>query len=180
MKKYTIEELKNLAGKPVYVKVLDESHVFKSGWAIIITVDGNENVFASNGMHTILLTSFLGKWFEVYDQEPVRNSNSKVYNKLIRDNMRELIENDCKHAEFDILTGTKKKEALNNKLKEEMNEYLESGHITELADILEVIHGILEHNGKTFEDVEKIRQDKKSKKGGFSTGLFLKSIEFND
>lgn len=179
MKKYTIEELRKMDGKPVYVKVLDDTHVYKSGWSIIQAFENN--VFASNGIHTILLSDFLGEWFEVYNEAPPVEikPGRKVYNKLIRDNMQKLIEDDCKEATFCMVSGKDKTEALKNKLQEEVNEFLESGHITELADIVEVIHGIAENMGKTFQEVEELRIKKKEKRGGFSQGLFLKEIEFN-
>ena len=182
MKKYTIEELKQMDGKPVYVKVLDDTHVYKSGWSIVQAFENNDNVFASNGKHTVLLSDFLGEWFEVYSAEPPLEikPGRKVYNKLIRDNMQKLIEDDCKEATFCKVLGKKKTEALMKKLFEEVEEFIDSGHISELADIVEVIHGLAEDMGKTFEEVEKIRIAKKEKRGGFSEGLFLKEIEFHD
>ena len=180
MKKYTIDELKKLDKKPVYIESLDDTHVFKSGWAIISYMEQSDYVFASNGFHTILLSEFLGKWFEAYDYEPAQDKTSKVYNKIIRDNMQELIESDCKSAEFSIVKGKEKMQALKNKLLEEANEFAETGHISELADVLEVIYAICHENEKTIEDIEKMRVKKKDLKGGFEKGLFLKSIVFND
>lgn len=105
---------------------------------------------------------------------------SKIYNKLIRDKMRTIIENDCKSVKFSVVTGKEKEIALKNKLIEEVNEYVESGHVTELADILEVIHAICEFKNVNFDEIEQIRTTKKEKKGGFDTGLFLESIIFNE
>ena len=182
MKKYTIEELKQMDGKPVYVKVLDDTHVYKSGWSIVQAFENNDNVFASNGKHTILLSDFLGEWFEVYNEEPPLKitPGKKVYNKLVGNNMREIIERDCKSATFSYLEGTEKTEALKSKLKEEVSEFLDSGHISELGDILEVIYCLAEDFGKSFEDIENFRQKKIERCGRYSGGLLLKEIEFND
>lgn len=75
--KYTVEDLQKLNGKPIYVVSLDKTHVWKDGWAIAQTIENNENVFATNGSQTILLSAFLGKWFEAYDREPELEKTEK-------------------------------------------------------------------------------------------------------
>ena len=40
----------------------------------------------------------------------------------------------------------------------------------ELADILEVIHALIESDGSTIEEIERIREIKKEERGGFSKG----------
>jgi predicted house-cleaning noncanonical NTP pyrophosphatase (MazG superfamily) len=47
----------------------------------------------------------------------------------------------------------------------------------ELADILEVILTICEYKNVSFSDIEKLRQKKKEKKGGFSKKIILEDIE---
>lgn len=48
--------------------------------------------------------------------------------------------------------------------------------MTELADVLEVIHAIAETNGITFEELDKMRLDKREKRGGFSKMIYLEEI----
>jgi hypothetical protein len=66
---------------------------------------------------------------------------------------------------------------LRRKLVEEAFEALDapSGEelVGELADILEAIRGICSALGVPFEDVEKERQDKRRRRGGFDNGLML-------
>ena len=67
----------------------------------------------------------------------------KIYNKLVRDNIPEImIENGAKPVTR-ILSDEEYLRELNKKLLEEVNEYLESGNILELADIEEVLQSIV-------------------------------------
>ena len=62
---------------------------------------------------------------------------------------------------------------LNKKLLEEVNEYLESGEVEELADIKEVFLAILEVKQISNENLEEIRINKVKKRGAFKKRLFL-------
>ena len=50
---------------------------------------------------------------------------------------------------------------------------LEKKLVEELADILEVIYRISELRGTNYDTLDKIRQDKAEKRGGFEKNLFL-------
>lgn len=99
-----------------------------------------------------------------------------VYNKLIRDKIPEIINAQGKKCETRILDNEEYLNELNKKLKEELNEYYESGEIEELADITEIIYAISQHKGASIEEFEKMRQDKRDKRGGFEKRLFLLSV----
>ena len=101
----------------------------------------------------------------------------KEYNKLVRDKIPEIIENNGNDYEVEKLDNESYLESLNKKLKEELDEYLESGEISELADLVEVIYAILDHQGISREEFEKIRLDKKEERGGFAEKLFLLRAE---
>ena len=75
---------------------------------------------------------------------------TKVYNKLVRDKIPEIIEASGKTCTCETLRDGQYIEFLNQKLLEEVNEYLESGLVEELADIGEVMHAILESHWKNF------------------------------
>lgn len=100
----------------------------------------------------------------------------KVYNKLVRDNIPEIIEKDGKESVIEIMDEDEFLEELNKKLVEETNEYIEDEDIEEIADILEVIHGILKAKGVSFEEVERIRMQKKQKRGGFEKKIKLVKV----
>ena len=72
--------------------------------------------------------------------------NEKVYNKLVRDRIPEIIANDRKTAKIREIDGDELKRALVEKLSEEGEEYLEGMKSEELADILEIIHALIKSN----------------------------------
>ena len=89
--------------------------------------------------------------------------------KLVRDRIPELIEQSgqiCNYAE------TKNKELfvelLRAKLIEEVNEFLSTGTVEELADITLVIETIAEVLGYSKEQFEKACSDKNDERGKFS------------
>ncbi|SCY17144.1 nucleoside triphosphate pyrophosphohydrolase [Alkaliphilus peptidifermentans] len=100
-----------------------------------------------------------------------------IYNKLIRDRIPEIIEKSGKKFTIEKLNDEEYLKCLNLKLQEELNEYLEDNSVDELADLVEVIHAILKHKNVSYSDFEKIRLDKKGKRGGFEEKLFLKTVE---
>ena len=101
----------------------------------------------------------------------------KVYNKLVRDNIIDIIEADGRVAKYRILDNNEYRKELNKKLQEEVNEYLEDNNVEELADIVEVIYGILNSMDVSIADFEKIRTDKSIKRGAFEKKIFLEEAE---
>lgn len=117
----------------------------------------------------------------------------KVYNKLVRDKMIDIYKHDVENkisAEGYSIRYMEREETLErlkDKLLEESQEVFEAYGKEdttplkeEIADVIEVIDAILYHNGISLEEVLKIRDAKKEKKGGFETGLFLESIDYVD
>ena len=98
------------------------------------------------------------------------------YNKLIRDKIPEIIKDSGKTPIVEKAIGEELLELLNTKLMEELEEYNSSGKIEELADLVEVIYGILKHKGTSLEEFESIRQEKKFKRGAFDKGLVLVKV----
>ncbi len=103
-------------------------------------------------------------------------SKSIAYNKLIRDKIPELLEKDGKKAIIETLSDEDYLLLLNQKLQEEVDEYLESGTVDELADIGEVMHAILEFKGITVERFQRVRLEKLEARGGFRKKLLLKEV----
>lgn len=101
----------------------------------------------------------------------------KTYNKLVRDRIIEIIEKDGRKANYRVLEEKEYREELNKKLQEEVKEYLEENCVEELADIVEVIYGILVSMNVSIEGFEKVRLEKKEKRGGFDKRLFLIDAE---
>lgn len=101
----------------------------------------------------------------------------KEYNKLVRDKIVDIIEADGRKAEYRILDNVEFRKELNKKLQEEVHEYLEDNNVEELADIVEVIYGILNSMDVSIDDFEKIRLAKKEKRGAFDKKIFLEKSE---
>ena len=101
----------------------------------------------------------------------------KEYNKLVRDKIVDIIEADGRKAEYRILDNVEFGNELNKKLQEEVHEYLEDNNVEELADIVEVIYGILNSMDVSIDDFEKIRLAKKEKRGAFDKKIFLEKSE---
>ena len=101
----------------------------------------------------------------------------QIYNKLVRDNIPQIIENNGEKPITRVLDNDEYGTQLKTKLQEEVNEFLQDESIEELADILEVVHGLLQYKGKTFDDLEKVRKDQFDKRGGFAKKIFLERVE---
>ena len=100
----------------------------------------------------------------------------KVYNKLVRDKIPEIINADDRKAVTRILDDEEYLNELNKKLKEEVSEYFEDNNVEELADIVEVIYGILNAKNVKLEEFENIRQAKVDKRGAFQEKIFLEKV----
>ena len=101
----------------------------------------------------------------------------KIYNKLVRDNIPEIMIKNKAKPVTRILSDEEYLIELNKKLLEEVKEYLESGEIEELADIEEVIIAILNAKNTTKDNLEEIRQTKVKKRGAFNKKIFLEREE---
>lgn len=106
--------------------------------------------------------------------------NKKVYNKLVRDKIPEIIEANGEYCQIRILNDDiDYLKALQRKLDEEVAEYHKSEYrkgdaIEELADIVEVVYALVKAHGISKEYFEKVVADKRNKKGGFDSRIMLK------
>lgn len=101
----------------------------------------------------------------------------KEYNKLVRDKIPEIIKASGKECEIEIVSMEERYKLLENKLQEEVGEFLEDKNLEELADIMEVLFGLADILGYSEEELLKARDKKKEERGGFKEGLVLKSVK---
>ena len=101
----------------------------------------------------------------------------KVYNKLVRDIITDIIEADGRKAKYRILDNNEYRQELNSKLQEEVKEYLDDNNVEELADIVEVIYGILNSMDVTVDEFEKVRINKQEERGAFNKRIYLEEAE---
>ena len=101
----------------------------------------------------------------------------KVYNKLVRDKIPEMIVNENRHPVTRILDNDEYRVELNKKLQEEVKEYIEDNNVEELADIVEVVYGILDSMDISIEEFESVRKAKVDKRGAFKDRIYLESAD---
>ena len=95
------------------------------------------------------------------------------YGKAIRDKIPEIIRASGENCIVETLTNDEFLLELEKKLREEVEEYLQSKSPVELADMIEVIYRILELRQITLEELDQIRLEKSEKRGGFKNNLYL-------
>lgn len=104
-----------------------------------------------------------------------------IYNKLVRDNIPQVIEKTNKKFSTRVLPKEEYIAEVKKKLSEELEEYQEAttneAAVEELADILELIHAAAKIHGATIEQLEEVRRAKAEKRGGFEKRIFLIEVE---
>jgi predicted house-cleaning noncanonical NTP pyrophosphatase (MazG superfamily) len=100
----------------------------------------------------------------------------KVYNKLVRDKIPEIIEKQGNKYDIRIAEKDEHFMLLEAKLQEEVKEFLEDKNLEELADIMEVLYGLADNLGYSEEDLNNKRLEKREKRGGFKKGIVLERV----
>lgn len=101
----------------------------------------------------------------------------RIYEKLVRDRIPELIEAQGEIPLVEVLDDEAYIRRLDEKMREELEEYLEDGSMEELADLLEVIRAVIAARGYTWDEVERMRAAKAQRNGAFEKKLFLKGVK---
>ena len=96
-----------------------------------------------------------------------------IYNKLIRDKIPEMIEQNGGKAVIRRLSHEEFVRFLEMKLDEEAGEYHRDKTVEELADILEVVYALAAVHGFTKEELLAVYNEKHEKRGGFERRLLL-------
>lgn len=103
----------------------------------------------------------------------------KIFRKLVRDKMPEVIASQGEKPMTRALEGEEYIKALENKLLEEVQE-LRSGEEEpkeEIADIYEVLDSLIEARGFSKEEIMAVKEEKRRERGGFAKKLFLEKVE---
>ena len=105
---------------------------------------------------------------------------TKIYNKLVRDRIPEIIEETGNQCTTRILSDAEYLQMIDTKLDEELAEYHKDQNIEELADLLELIYAAAVARGYSIEELEATRANKAQKRGSFDKRIFLiETIENN-
>ena len=106
------------------------------------------------------------------------------YNKLVRDRIPELIEEDGRKPHCKAIDGELLDLAIGNKILEEAHElYREwrdgsrEGILREASDVLEIVLAGLDSLGLTIEDLMTARNTRLKEKGGFQKKLLLQGVD---
>lgn len=100
-----------------------------------------------------------------------------IYNKLVRDNIPEIIRNSGKECDIEILSDEKYLQMVDAKLDEELAEYHKEQNLEELADLLEVLYTAANARGYSVEELESCRIKKQKERGGFGKKILLKEVK---
>ncbi len=99
-----------------------------------------------------------------------------TYNKLVRDRIPEIIDNDNKKCDVRILNADEYLKMIDAKLDEELAEYHKDQNIEELADLIEVIYAAAKARGYSIAELEAVRVQKAEKRGTFEKRIFLEKV----
>ena len=103
-----------------------------------------------------------------------------IYNKLIRDRIPEIIREEGKECEVEVMGEDEYRQALLEKLVEEAEEAAKAGDgelVVEIADLLEVIDAVLDVWGIPEVEVMEIKRERCQMRGGFERRFRLISTE---
>jgi predicted house-cleaning noncanonical NTP pyrophosphatase (MazG superfamily) len=97
-------------------------------------------------------------------------------NKLVRDNIPNIIEQQGDNPDFVILDSFDYYNELKKKLTEEVTEFNISDDVLELCDLIEVISAILDYKNINNKEFEEMRLKKNKINGKFKNKIFLNGI----
>lgn len=96
--------------------------------------------------------------------------------KLVRDKIPEICRENNDIPTTRLVSGEELEKFSRDKVVEEAEEFGEDGSKDELADLLEVIDTYIENENIDRQEIERIRDEKNSKRGGFSEGIILEDV----
>jgi predicted house-cleaning noncanonical NTP pyrophosphatase (MazG superfamily) len=104
-------------------------------------------------------------------------ASSMKYDKLVRDRIPEIIKNTGATPSTHIASENEYWAKLCEKLLEESKELAETPNVDEVADVLEVLHAICEHQNLSLNAAETRREKKRLERGGFRDKIILDEVK---
>lgn len=98
------------------------------------------------------------------------------YDKLVRDKIPQIISDQGKKAIFRVASKSETQEYLEKKLREELDEYLESRDIGELVDIYEVLIALADAQGISWFSLNERVNRKRVEAGAFDNRIILLEV----
>jgi predicted house-cleaning noncanonical NTP pyrophosphatase (MazG superfamily) len=109
----------------------------------------------------------------------MQKSYQKTYNKLVRDRIPEIIQQDGYTYRIETLNEQEFQQALREKILEEAHEIVEAGPdelVTELADLSEVLDTLMQLHNISHADVRTQQVERQQTRGGFTQRIRLLDI----
>ena len=103
-----------------------------------------------------------------------------TYNKLVRDRIPNTIRENGSRCMYHVATKEELQEAILNKLREEVEEFIEDPCVEELADVQEVLWRIQEVFSITEYEIREATRNKATERGIFDEGYILDYVLEND
>ncbi len=100
----------------------------------------------------------------------------RVYNKLVRDNIPDIIREQGETPVIRTLNDEDYRNALAEKLREEGEVFLAETILFELSDVLAVLEGMSALQGWTDGEIQKACQNKRENRGAFRERIFLEKV----
>ena len=100
-----------------------------------------------------------------------------LYHKLVRDRIPEIIERENKGFQVSQVDAAKLRQYAFNKLREEVEEFIENPCAEEAADIQEILEFICHRQGIRSRTINAQKVAKYATKGGFEMGYILEGVE---
>jgi len=101
----------------------------------------------------------------------------RAYNKLVRDNIPQLIKESGRNCTSRILNEKEYYDALLDKIVEEIEEYRISGNEEELADIYEVLDCLVQLKEYEPMHIDYLQLIRREKRGSFKDRVLLIDVE---
>ena len=101
---------------------------------------------------------------------------NKIYQKLVRDRIPEIIEEAGKEFSVSQVKGDRLKDYAMKKLQEEVQEFVENPCAEEAADIMEIFHFICNRIGIKDSEIVSQSTSKRILRGGFEMGYILEWV----
>ena len=122
----------------------------------------------------------VNKGFDYYyalAQERIEAMKKHIeHHKLVRDKIPQIIEASGKTCLTEVLSQEDYLKELDRKLSEELSEYQQSKALEELADLLEVMGALVKARGYTWDDLTRVRKEKRAVRGAFDQRIYLKEV----
>ena len=169
--------IRNIQIQPTDANILrDRSIIDRIGNA---AKDLGANILLEGGILSHAYYQLVRTGAKVEVRHAFEKKQSLEFNKLVRDKIPEKIRRNGEEAVTAQLDKNILSRLLKRKLVEEALEVLDSEEeedlVVELADILEVLDGILGQHQIDIQTVLQQKQKKREKAGGFEKGVYLKT-----